>query len=100
MALNLHSADQTQRQAEGIGEPISPLGYPSRLLSPGQTFGSVTEKIGSIPLVARAPKGWFVGFGVAFALLMLFLFAVAYLLYRGVGIWGVNIPVAWAFAIV
>src|SRR2546425_2855323 len=31
---------------------------------------------------------------------MIFLFAVTYLLYRGVGIWGVNIPVAWGFAIV
>ena len=25
--------------------------------------------------------------------------AVSYLLYRGVGIWGINIPVAWGFAI-
>jgi len=31
---------------------------------------------------------------------MLFFFAVSYLLYRGVGIWGINIPVAWGFAIV
>ena len=31
---------------------------------------------------------------------MLFFFAISYLLYRGVGIWGINIPVAWGFAIV
>src|SRR5437660_4577698 len=40
------------------------------------------------------------GFLVAFTLLMIFIFAVTYLLYRGVGIWGVNIPIAWGFAIV
>ena len=31
---------------------------------------------------------------------MLLLFAIAYLLVVGVGIWGINIPVAWGFAIV
>ena len=31
---------------------------------------------------------------------MMFFFAVSWLLYRGVGIWGINIPVAWGFAIV
>src|SRR4029078_10456224 len=35
---------------------------------------------------------------IAFALLMVFLYAVTYLLVRGVGIWGVNIPVACVFA--
>jgi molybdopterin-containing oxidoreductase family membrane subunit len=40
------------------------------------------------------------GFAVAFLLLMMFLFAVTYLLFKGVGIWGINIPVAWGFAIV
>jgi len=41
-----------------------------------------------------------VGFTLAFALHTLFFLAVAWLLIRGVGIWGVNIPVAWGFAIV
>ena len=31
---------------------------------------------------------------------MLLLYAVGYLLVNGVGIWGINIPVAWGFAIV
>ena len=31
---------------------------------------------------------------------MVLLFAISYLLIRGVGIWGINIPVAWGFAIV
>src|SRR5690348_8640097 len=44
--------------------------------------------------------GWFVGFGVSFLLVMLLFYAIGCLLVWGVGIWGVNIPVAWGFAIV
>ena len=31
---------------------------------------------------------------------MMFLFAISWLFIKGVGIWGINIPVAWGFAIV
>lgn len=79
---------------------LSPLGYPTRLLAPGQTYDSVTEKISSIVLPLKTPRFWIGGFAIAFLLLMMFLFAVTYLLLKGVGIWGINIPVAWGFAIV
>ncbi len=78
---------------------LSPLGYPLPLLSPGETYESVTHKISAIVL-GRTPRAWLGGFAVAFSLLMLFLIAIGYLLFRGVGIWGINIPVAWGFAIV
>ncbi len=79
---------------------MSPLGYPSRLVTGAQTYKSVTETIGSIVLTRKHPRSWFVGFAIGFLLLMLFLVAVTWLLYRGIGVWGVNIPVAWGFAIV
>src|SRR5437899_10491993 len=72
----------------------------SPLVAPGETFESVTETIGSIVLQPRQPKAWIFGAAIAFALLMVLLCAVSWLLYRGVGIWGINIPVAWGFAIV
>ena len=74
--------------------------YRPPIVEPGHSFGSVTDKISAIVLGKRTPRGWWVGFGIAFALLMLFNGAVGYLLYRGVGIWGINIPVGWGFAIV
>ena len=37
---------------------------------------------------------------MSFTLVMLLLYAIAYLLIVGVGIWGVNIPVGWGFAII
>jgi molybdopterin-containing oxidoreductase family membrane subunit len=82
------------------GYPRSPLGYPSSLLAPAQTYESVTETIGSIVLTRKHPRSWLVGFSIAFALLLLLQVAIGYLLYKGVGIWGINIPVAWGFAIV
>ncbi len=72
----------------------------SRLLAPGHTFTTITEKITSVVLTRHTPLVWFIGFGIAFGLVMLFLMAVAYLFARGVGIWGLNIPVGWGFAII
>ena len=70
------------------------------VIEPGYTFGSVTDKISAIVLNRPASVGWFVGFGIAFLLTMMMLYAIAYLFVRGVGIWGVTIPVGWGFAIV
>jgi molybdopterin-containing oxidoreductase family membrane subunit len=78
---------------------VSPLGYPDRLLAPGQTYDSVTETISSIVLTRKQPKTWIIGLMIAMAGLFTFFIAVTYLLFRGVGIWGVNVPVAWGFAI-
>jgi Ni/Fe-hydrogenase subunit HybB-like protein len=80
--------------------PKSSLGYPSSLLAAGETYESVTDTISSVVLTKKHPRSWLVGFAIAFALLMMFFVAVSWLLYKGVGIWGINIPVAWGFAIV
>jgi Ni/Fe-hydrogenase subunit HybB-like protein len=70
------------------------------VIGPGYTYASVTDKISAIVLTGRTPRAWVLGFGVAFLLVMLLMYAVAYLLAVGVGIWGIKIPVAWGFAIV
>ncbi|MGH7404657.1 MAG: NrfD/PsrC family molybdoenzyme membrane anchor subunit [Candidatus Methylomirabilales bacterium] len=70
------------------------------VIEPGHTYASVTDKISAIVLTRRTPRGWFIGFGIAFTLVMLLLYATAYLVVVGVGIWGVNMPVAWGFAII
>jgi Ni/Fe-hydrogenase subunit HybB-like protein len=79
---------------------VAPLGYPARLLAPGETYESVSEKIASIPLAKHPPRAWYFGFLLGFSFFMLLLLAVTWLFLRGVGIWGINIPVAWGFAIV
>src|ERR1700720_1253342 len=81
-----------------MDEPIQNESAP--VIEPGYTLGSVTDKISSIVLTRPTSNAWFVGFGVAFLLLMMLLFAIGYLFVKGVGIWGVNIPIGWGFAIV
>jgi Ni/Fe-hydrogenase subunit HybB-like protein len=81
-----------------LGEPQGPA--PSPFIAPGHTFETVTDKISAIVLTRRTPLGWLAGFAVAFAIVMVFLLAVTYLFLKGVGIWGINIPIGWGFAIV
>jgi Ni/Fe-hydrogenase subunit HybB-like protein len=84
---------------EGSQSPIeSTSAHP--IIEPGYTLGTVTDKISSIVLGRGTSKGWVFGFAIAFSLLMLLNFTVGYLLIKGVGIWGINIPVGWGFAIV
>jgi Ni/Fe-hydrogenase subunit HybB-like protein len=70
------------------------------VIEPGHTFATVTDKISSIVLTRPASNAWFLGFGVTVLLTMMLLYAAGYLFIRGIGIWGVTIPVAWGFAIV
>ncbi len=70
------------------------------VIGPGHTYASVTDKISSIVLARRTPLFWLVGFFVSFLLVMALLVAVSYLFARGIGIWGVNQPVGWGFAII
>src|SRR5258708_3595786 len=70
------------------------------IMGPGYTLATVTDKISSIVLTRPTTWKWWLGFGGAFGLTMMLLFALSYLLVKGVGIWGINIPVGWGFAIV
>src|SRR4051812_16378460 len=81
-------------------EEISESTYTPPLIGPGHTYGTITEKISGIVLTRRTPLEWFAIFGVGFLGFMLLMLALTYLLVYGVGIWGVNVPVAWGFAIV
>ena len=61
---------------------------------------SVGDAIGNVVLRGKHPRGWWIGFLAGFALLQVLAVSVAWLFYMGVGIWGINVPVAWGFAIV
>ena len=71
-------------------------------LLPGNTYTSISRTIGDVPLVSplQTPRGWLLGFTVAFLLLMLYFVSIAWLFIKGVGIWGINIPVGWGMDII
>jgi Ni/Fe-hydrogenase subunit HybB-like protein len=81
--------------------PFEPAAYsPPPVVAPGHTFASVTEKISAIVLTRRHPYSWFIVAGLGFMATMMLMMALTYLLIKGTGIWGINIPVGWAFAII
>lgn len=73
--------------------------HSEKLIAKPHTFGSVTDKISAIVQTRRTPPFWLLGFALAFALTMLLLTSIVWLFMRGIGIWGNNVPVAWAFDI-
>jgi molybdopterin-containing oxidoreductase family membrane subunit len=70
------------------------------VIEPGHSFATITDKISSIVLTRPTGLGWIFGFLFAFMWVQVLLFAIGYLFVRGVGIWGINIPIGWGFAIV
>src|SRR5579859_4645426 len=75
------------------------MGASAPVLIPGYTLLTATDKISSIVIAGKIPRIWWLGFGLSFLGLGVFVVAVSWLLYRGVGIWGINRPVMWGFAI-
>jgi molybdopterin-containing oxidoreductase family membrane subunit len=69
------------------------------IVAPGHTPGTVTDRITG-PIFGKTPAWWFLGFAAAFGLLMVLLTSVTWLFAKGVGVWGVNWPIGWGFAII
>jgi Ni/Fe-hydrogenase subunit HybB-like protein len=71
------------------------------LIGREHSLGTVTDKIGNVVLDGRTtPKQWWASLAISFVMLLAFLYSVTYLLFWGVGVWGINVPVAWGFAII
>jgi molybdopterin-containing oxidoreductase family membrane subunit len=84
---------------------LQPVELPSRIevgpvIDPDHSLASVSDKIGGIVLKRRITLGWTFGILMSFAVLQLLMGAATYLFVKGVGIWGINIPIGWGFAIV
>ena len=71
----------------------------SDILPTRQSMGGIADQLTGIPLHFPAERRWLIAMLFASALLLLLLVSAIVLFTRGVGIWGINIPVNWAFAI-
>jgi Ni/Fe-hydrogenase subunit HybB-like protein len=83
-----------------IKEYAQPDDAVAPVIEGGHTFASVTDKISAIVLTKKTPLGWWIGFALSFFLLMVLLVSITKLVFVGVGIWGENEPVGWAFDII
>jgi len=73
--------------------------YQVPLVTGNMTFRSVTDLISSV-VESKTTKEWALLFGVASSFALILIASIGYLFWEGVGIWGVNIPVGWGWAIV
>jgi Ni/Fe-hydrogenase subunit HybB-like protein len=69
------------------------------VIAPGHTFASITDKVTSVVLTTQTPVGWYISLFVTMAVSGMLATALTYLVVKGVGIWGNNQPVGWAFDI-
>jgi len=76
------------------------LGQVSPVLAPGQTYESVGASVADVVLSGHVPKQWYIATAVGFMGVGCLMMSITWLLLRGVGVWGLNIPVAWGFAII
>jgi Ni/Fe-hydrogenase subunit HybB-like protein len=74
--------------------------YTPPLIGPGHNYKTLTDKISGVVLTKKTPLQWLAMFGIGFLGTMLLMVALSVLLVRGVGIFGINIPIAWGFDIV
>jgi molybdopterin-containing oxidoreductase family membrane subunit len=63
------------------------------------TLRSLSEEVSNRVLRPDTPLWWWIGFGIGMVLLLIFIVQLTWLFINSVGIWGINIPVAWGFAI-
>ena len=70
------------------------------IVLPGPTIGSMTDHICAIALRKHAFLWWWIAIIPALLLTGVLVGAILWLFYAGIGIWGVDWPVVWGFAII
>ena len=75
---------------------------PNKIIGPGYNNLTVSQKIAGVVLkpIQTTPKQWWISLLLAFVAMQGLLAGAFWLFYKGVGVWGIVIPVAWGFAIV
>ena len=85
--------------ANSAAATTPPVSQDIGVLRAGWGYASISDKIADTVLTRPVRWPWVAAFAVTFAGTLVFLGSMAYLFVTGVGIWGVNVPVAWGFAI-
>jgi Ni/Fe-hydrogenase subunit HybB-like protein len=78
---------------------LEPVDRRLPLLDGANDFRSITE-VACGPVERKMPRAWWIALSISLCLLALLVGSTAWLFYEGTGIWGLNNPVAWGWAIV
>ncbi len=63
-------------------------------------LASITEQVCEIAERPRPSREWWLAFGTSASLTFVLFAMLGYLFWTGLGVWGINQPVAWGFAII
>ncbi len=69
------------------------------LITGNQNFATVSDTISSI-VESKTPRMWYPAFAISSSLAIILFAMIGCLVCEGIGIWGLNIPVGWGWAIV
>ncbi len=80
-------------------ELYDPVDHRPPLIVGGEDFHSVTETVCRIP-ESKPTLGWKITLAISFLFLCVYIVSISWLFWEGTGVWGLNIPVGWGWAIV
>jgi len=75
------------------------LAIETPLIEDNPTFHRLSEEISGI-VERKTPKLWYLWFVLSASLALMMFGMIGYLFFEGIGIWGLNVPVGWGFAII
>jgi molybdopterin-containing oxidoreductase family membrane subunit len=84
---------------DSFEDSIDPISRRPTLVTGEPGFHGVTESVAR-PVEWTPPIGWYIAMAISLSLLGVFGISVGWLLIKGVGVWGNNNPVGWAWPIV
>ena len=78
-----------------VDDPTRPV----ELILGGNDFTSITKTVSDIVLERKTPRAWYLAFFATAGLTGVLFLMIGWLFIRGVGVWGLNNPVGWAWDI-
>ncbi len=93
-APELHRAHLREQESGGIQLPMQPV------VLPGHTVEGMVDRVSALVLREHAFLWWWLALLPSATLFLMGLCSAFWLFYKGVGVWGVNWPVMWGFALV
>ena len=86
--------------ADLLDNSVEHPGARTPLVLGGHDNTSVTNRICQIAEAPKPPKAWYIAFAISSSVTAVLFGLVGYLILNGIGVWGNNAPVFWAWDIV
>lgn len=83
-----------------VDNTIETPGHRAPLVLGGRNYTDVTENVCEIAEAPKPPLAWYIAISISSSLTLMFLGLAGYLVTTGIGVWGNNAPVFWAWDIV